>query len=298
MDYIYKVIKKYYSLFVEYSVIRPLINSVDSCSHILEIGGGYNPRFKKDIYNKAYHLDHCDTESLKNKYRHDSNVSHLVEQIQTVDFVADGSPLESLLPPGLTFDYIYSAHAIEHQVDFVGHLRSLGKMLRSQGRIILVIPDLRACFDRFRFPTVTADVLAAYMKHQAVHQGKQVFEALAQGLDINPGRFITRRELDGADFFHPLESAYEAMCHVEGGGTVYHDLHAWTFTPVSFRLLLVELFLLDLISLKVVTLTGLYGNQFCAVLENASQDEKTVLKQSYRIERLKLTRRLHRIVTG
>lgn len=298
MDIFYNFISSVHSLLVEYTVLKPLLCGLEKNSCILEIGGGYNPRFNKDVYHNSYHLDHCDTDSLRAKYLQDSAVSHLVDQIQPVDFVYDGSPIESLIPQELRFDFIYSSHAIEHQVDFVGHLRSLEQILKPQGRIILVIPDLRACFDRFRFPTVTSDVLVVYRRTLAIHQGKQVFDALAQGADINPGRLITPNEVRHAAFYHPLETAFDAMCSAELECGNYTDIHAWTFTPVSFRLLMVELFLLDLINLQVVTLTSVYGNQFCAVLERVLPDEKERVKRSYHAKRLQLTRRLYKTIAG
>lgn len=298
MDIIYKLFLKYKSSLIEHSVVKPLLRSVDANSHILEIGGGYNPRFKKETYVNAFHLDHCDTDSLKVKYLNFSSVAHLVDQIQTVDFVFDGTPIESLVPPDLRFDYIYSSHAIEHQVDFVGHLRSLEKILTGQGRIILVIPDLRACFDRLRFPTVTSDVLVVHSRNQSVHQGKQVFESLAQNIPINPGRLLTLNELQQVTFCQGPEFAYDAMRRAEYDGTAYLDIHAWTFTPLSFRLLMLELFLLDLVNLKIVKLSGLYNNQFCVVLAYASPEEKPELKKSYSVERIKLAKKLYRNVAG
>lgn len=193
-----------------------------------------------------YQLDHCDTESLKTKYLQDNNVSHLASNIQHVDFVYDGSPIETLIYPTLRFDYIYSSHAIEHQVNFVEHLRSLEKIIKQQGRIILIIPDLRSCFDSFRFPTVTSDVLEIYVRNQSIHQGKQLFEFLSQCIDINPGRVITRHELKNANFSNSKKYAYDILCDAEKVRAIYKDVHSWTFTPLSFSLLLIELFLIDL----------------------------------------------------
>lgn len=293
MNFINNIVSRIHSKFIEYTALRPLLNSVEENSYILEIGGGYNPRFKKDRYCNAYHLDHCDTSSLRAKYVKDGTVSHLVDQIQYVDFVYNGSPIETIIPPPLRFDYIYSSHAIEHQVDLVGHLRSLEHLLAPQGRIILVIPDLRACFDRFRFPTVTSDALAVYLRNQKIHQGKQVFEALAQSISLNPGRTIRQRELIRTTFSHPLQTAYDAMCRAERDDAAFSDFHAWTFTPSSFRLMILELFLLHLLRLKPLLITASYGNQFCVVLEMIDPKEMNSLIDKYDKQRLKLCRKLY-----
>jgi hypothetical protein len=53
----------------------------------------------------------------------------------------------------------------------------------------------------------------------------------------------------------------------------YRDIHAWTFLPESFRLIMVELSLLGLTRLKPRSVSPTYDNQFCAVLECVGPDE-------------------------
>jgi hypothetical protein len=238
-------------------------------------------------------MDHCDTESLKTKYSKDENVAHLVDKIQDIDFVCDGSPIEILIPDNLRFDYVYSSHVLEHQVDFVGHFRSLEKILSLDGKVVLVIPDHRACFDRFRFPTVTSDVIAVHERNQSIHQGKQVYEAFAQSINLNPGRRITRFDLTTATFLHPIEFAYSTVCASEDGSTNYRDVHAWTFTPLSFQLLMTELFLLDLINLRIDRLSLTYGNQFFAVLSLCQEGERDSVKNNMARNRFRLNRKLY-----
>ena len=127
----YDIINKFY--------VERHINSIGFDDLILEIGGGFNPRFKKVNYKNAYHLDHCDTENLKNKYSADINVAHLIGNIQDVDFVFDGSPIEELVPDDLHFDYVYSSHCLEHQVDLVSHFISIEKLLKPDGKLFVHI---------------------------------------------------------------------------------------------------------------------------------------------------------------
>lgn len=286
------LLAKLRSLLVHKLYVEQVFSSINKNDLILEIGGGYNPRFCKDTFKNVYHLDHHDTEKLKAKYLADINVSHLVHRIQDVDFVFNGDPIESLIPQTLQFDYIYSSHALEHQVDFIGHLRSLERVLKPNGKVIMIIPDHRACFDRLRFPTVTSDALAVHLRRQSVHQGKQVFEALAQGIDVNPGRRVNKLDLSTAGFFHSLESAYEAACASETDSATYFDVHAWTFTPISFKLLVVELFLLNLTSFKLLHVTPTYGNQFCVVLSPSSSAEREIVERHFGQARYKLCRKL------
>ena len=151
--------------------IAPLMNSVPDDAIILEIGGGFNPRYIKAGHPNVYHLDHCCTEELRAKFAADPGVAHQVDKIQAIDFVFTGTPIETLMPPELRFDVIYGSHVLEHQVDLIGHLQSLEKLLKPGGRVIEMIPDLRTCFDALRFPSVTSDALLVHMKRPSIHQG-------------------------------------------------------------------------------------------------------------------------------
>lgn len=248
--------------------IAPLMQSVRADATILEVGGGYNPRFTKSAgYTRVFHLDHGSTAELRAKYGADPTVAHLAGNIQHVDFIYQGQPLETLVPPDLRFDVIYSSHCLEHQVDLIGHLQSLEKLLKPGGRLIEIIPDLRRCFDLLRFPTVTGDVLMPHLRPAPVHQGKQVFDSVARELTCNVGRLPTDLELQNARFAQGLRSALDATRAAEPSGVSYADRHAWTFTPESFRLLMIELRLLGLTRLRPTFVSAPYGNQFCAVLQ-------------------------------
>jgi SAM-dependent methyltransferase len=251
--------------------IAPLMDSVPRDAVILEIGGGYNPRYVKASHPNVYHLDHCSTEELRAKFAADPGVAHQVGNIQPIDFVFTGTPIETLMPPELKFDLIYGSHVLEHQVDLIGHLQSLEKLLKPGGRVIEMIPDLRTCFDALRFPSVTSDALLVHLKRPSIHQGKQVFDGLSRALDKNHGFRMRDADFDGVRFLYSLKHAYDAMLASEQAGRPYADNHAWTFTPESFRLLMIELRLLGLSGLAPTYVSPQYGNQFCAVLQRAGQ---------------------------
>jgi SAM-dependent methyltransferase len=278
------------SFYVQELYINKVLRGINRNDAILEIGGGYNPKFHKELYDNAYHLDHCDTETLKGKYGKDRNVSHLLDNIQAVDFVSNDSSLNSTIPQELKFDYVYGSHVIEHQVDLVEYFLSIEKILKSGGVAIFVIPDLRTCFDRFRFPTVASDVISVHQMRHVVHQGKQIYEAFAQGVNLNPGRKIRCFDLTDAEFTYDLSFAYENMCLSENPSSSYKDAHAWTFTPPSFQLLVVELFLLELMSLEIVQLSPVYGNQFSVVMKKADSQKRIEMVELYKKNRINLSK--------
>ena len=92
-----------------------------------------------------------------------------------------------------------------------------------------------------------------------------------------------------------LQQADETTLAADHAHASYRDLHAWTFCPESLCLLLVELRLLGLSSLRAAMVTPTYGNQFCAVLEKAETTGAALRPeqlQAFETERLALTRLL------
>ena len=255
---------------VKRGAIARLLRSVPADAVILEVGGGYNPRYVKAGHPNVYHLDHASTEQLRAKFAADPDVADRIDRVQPIDFVFDGRPIENLVPPELRFDLIYGSHVLEHQVDLIGHLQSLEKLLKPGGRVIEMIPDLRTCFDALRFPTVTSDVLVAHQRGAPTHRGKQVFDFLSRQLDKNHGFRMSDGDFEGVRFAFGLQHALQSMQSAELPGTPYLDTHAWTFTPESFRLLMIELRLLGLVRLVPTYVSSQYGNQFCVVLEPAN----------------------------
>ena len=286
-------IAKLKSSIVKRTHIAPLMNAVPHDAVILEIGGGCNPRYVKAGHPNTYHLDHCSTEELRAKFAADPVVAHQVHKIQPIDFVFTGTPIETLVPAALRFDLIYGSHVLEHQVDLIGHFQSLEKLLKPGGRVIEMIPDLRTCFDALRYPSVTSDALLVHLKHPPIHQGKQLFDYLSREIDKNHGYRMHDADFDGVRFRSSLQTAYDAMLASERPGAPYRDTHAWTFTPKSFRLLMIELRLLGLTRLVPTSVSPQYGNQFCAVLELTDMAALTPqVVQQLDGERLALARQL------
>lgn len=276
--------------------VEPILDTVRSTDSILEIGGGYNPRFPKRQYPNVWHLDHCTTSKLYEKYISDPAVTHLTHRIEHVDFISVGADFRSVVPDTLRFDVIYSSHALKHQIDLIAHFQAVECRLTPLGRAVFVIPDLRTCFDLYRFPTVTADVIATHLNKPRIHQARQVFDAVAQSATFNGGHLPGARELNMIKFSHDIRSAYDAAKDSTAPDAPYKDIHAWTFTPVSFRLLLTELNLLELVALKPLWISPRYGNQFCAVLHVAprlSASEIASDRDRLACERLDLCRQLH-----
>ena len=135
----------------------------------------------------------------------------------------------------------------------------------------------------------------AHLNPTPIHQGKQVFDGMSRELDKNHGYRMCEADFEGTAFSHSLQRAFDAMRSAQTPGQPYADVHAWTFTPESFRLLMIELQLLGLTRLVPTCVSPLYGNQFCAVLERAGKELATMAPdaiQRLEHERFALSRRL------
>jgi hypothetical protein len=65
------------------------------------------------------------------------------------------------------FDFVYASHVFEHLPNPVGWLEQVADVLEVGGKVSLVIPDKRFCFDVNRQATEIADLVDAYLSGRA-----------------------------------------------------------------------------------------------------------------------------------
>jgi glycosyltransferase involved in cell wall biosynthesis/predicted SAM-dependent methyltransferase len=228
----------------------------------LEIGPSHNPMAPKKEGFNVHVLDHASAEELRVKYTgHPVNL----DNIEEVDFVWRGEPLSELIGREHCYDWIVASHVIEHVTDFVGFLRQCEKLLATKGVISLVVPDKRYCFDYYRWPSNTGDVLQAFTDNRVRHTPGSIFDHFSNV--SNMGKRITWSSADRGDIkmVHTLEEAEgnwkQALKNEE-----YIDCHSWKFTPSSFRIILNDLQKLGLTELVEVGGFDTVGFEFWITL--------------------------------
>jgi SAM-dependent methyltransferase len=223
--------------------------TIDPDERGLEIGPLDKPRLSKDQHRVEY-LDHLHTEALREKYAGDANVG----EIHTVDHVwSGGGSLAAVIGASAPFDYVVASHVIEHVPNPVRWLHELSTVLRPGGRIHLIVPDKRFCFDVNRDETHVGDLVAAYLDNAELPSARQIYDFQSRFVVVDTvGLWDGTVSYEGVvrDDIEDLDRWCLELCEEFAGKGQYLDVHCWAFTPASFAesyLRLVELGLVDLV---------------------------------------------------
>jgi SAM-dependent methyltransferase len=167
------------------------------------------------------------------------------------------------------FGAVFSSHCVEHQPDLIKHLRDIERLLRPGGHYYLIVPDKRFCFDHFLPESTVNDISAAKGR---VHHSEAAIEEHATGTthNINILHWLGYHGRAGVD--DPTAKARRDEYLERARAGEYVDVHAWQFTPTSFRRNLQRLFEAGEIGLEPVRVhdTGFARIEFMAVLRRAA----------------------------
>lgn len=226
---------------------------------VLEIGPFASPVMTGP--NVRY-FDVINTKGLHERAKvHGMDLSRIPETIHYVDSGGDLGVVDG------SFTAVLSSHCIEHQPDLVAHLGQVARLLKSNGRYFLMIPDKRYCFDHFLKASDAQDVLAARGRKR--HSFMSVFEHRALTTHNDSSRHWQGDHADPGFEDSIAERAQMARKEYLAAAGDYIDVHAWQFTPSSFRRVMSELHLDGHITLTVerVYQSPFGRNEFCAVLK-------------------------------
>lgn len=208
-----------------------------------EIGALDKPLVRKQD-STVLHVDHCDTASLKARWRGQRGVD--ASRLH-VDAVWGAHTLGQALQAAGAFDgvqgldYIVASHVVEHVPDLVAWLQEIGACLATGGRLRLAVPDKRYSFDYLRSTSSLADVLDAHARHRRTPSGARVLDFALHAATVDCAA-AWRGLVVEADLEHwySAESAQQ-LAHSAETTDHYHDVHCWVFTPESFVALMLGL---------------------------------------------------------
>lgn len=247
--------------------IDRLRQGVDRTARILEIGPGYNPVAPKSDGWNTHVVDHATRDQLRRKY---SSAAVDLDAFEEVDTVWNGGALHEAVPAELlgSFDIIIASHVIEHMPDLVGFLQSASRLLQPEGLVSLAIPDRRFCFDYFKPPSGTGDVLEAFVRQESRHSLRSSWNHVAYAAQMDGLGAWAQHPISNPEFMDSFDAAASVFQDYRGGGPrTYVDCHAWQLTPAAFKLIVLELGLLRLIDYRLGGLHGPEGCEFFATLE-------------------------------
>lgn len=208
---------------------------------------------------------------MRNKYQgHGVNL----DNIEEVDFVWHGEPLQELIGKTSCYAWIIASHVIERVPDLISYLQQCEALLKPDGILSLVIPDKRYCFDYFSSSSSTGSVLDAYAEKRVRPSHGQIFDHFANASKRNGNIAWSSDGQGGADALaHTLADA-QAHWARSVSTTDYIDVHCWRLTPASFRLLVSDLLNLGLINLEIKAEFDTTGCEFYVSLGKKSDAPK------------------------
>lgn len=240
-------------------------------------------------------LDVFDGPALRARAEHVPGLDKsLIGLIDDVDLVGSACEIAELAQARFgtdtSFGFVMSSHNLEHLPDPIRFLRGCESLLIPGGMIAMAVPDKRACFDFFRAPSNTGEMLQAFHERRERPTDAQVFNYLSSlaykpsppapdsspsgdasprydgtwGIDDNPDQILPLGD---------LRQAYDLWSRRhETHDTEYHDAHCWVFTPASLELILTELILLGLLDLEIVLVSQAIGCEFFVHLRKRLRD--------------------------
>jgi SAM-dependent methyltransferase len=226
------------------------IKLVPQNGRLLEIGPSSKPVFR------GGHVSYFDVKQAAG------------EEAPPITYVEPSGDL-AIVPSG--FGAVFSSHCIEHQPDLAYHLQQVGRVLAPGGAYFLLIPNKLYCFDHFIPPSTIAGVAVAHHERRKRHTLRSVIEHRALTTHNDPARHWNSDHADADYQASIIWRVRASMIEYEQAAGAYIDVHAWQFTPQSFRELMSLMFETGLSPLKPLRVydSPRGSNEFAAILAPA-----------------------------
>lgn len=125
----------------------------------LEIGPLHRPMVTHSGMNMKY-VDRCTVAELREHYPELNDLPlvepHILDDAESLKNVSNES-----------FDFLISAHVIEHMKNPLSALEQWARVIRPGGLIYMIVPDKRVTFDKKRVRTSTAHIVLDYKRPSA-----------------------------------------------------------------------------------------------------------------------------------
>lgn len=239
-----------------------LLKSLNRSGNGLEIGPCHRPAAPKREGFRVDIVDHLTREQLIEKYR---NSDLELGTIEDVDYLWSGQDYVEVTGKSKHYDWVIASHVIEHTPDLVGFLLNCDSVLKDDGVLSLAVPDKRYCFDHFRPISGIGNIIDSHLSKNKINSPGTVAEYFLNVVKKD-GKIAWDSQTEGSyEQIHNLAQAKNNMKRIMKY-QLFMDCHSWCFVPHSFRLLIQDLFDLELIPFREVSFTNTIGTEFFITL--------------------------------
>lgn len=245
-----------------------LLKLIDKSKTGLEIGPGLNPIApKREGYNVEI-LDFLPSHLLYEKYKISGP-----NQFEDVDYIWNGEKYQELIGEK-KFDWIIASHVLEHTPDLISFLRECRSILKDSGILCLIVPDKRYCFDTFREVTGIGKIIDNYFdKRKSPSLGSAIEQTLNSA--TKNGKIAWNSSTRGKPkLSNSMEKAVGRLNADHSDVSNLEDVHSWCFVPHSLRLLIEDLYHLELIPFRESAFASTVECEFliCLTLDGDGPD--------------------------
>lgn len=235
---------------------RKYINTIiDKNKRVLEIGPLNRTIISKHDYPNVFYADIRNTEEIKklytsNQYLEETNIKVDIDSIIDIDFVIKES-YEKTFKNVDKFDYVVVSHVLEHIPDIIYFFQDIKKILKPNGKLIIIYPDKRYCFDHFRVESSFRDAYEIFINENKSNP-KMVFDFIFNVIkENNPSYFWDASNLEEkpqSERFEKAKVAHEKTINNKPND----DIHYWPFTDYGFLKFLSDLSVSNLLDFKLL----------------------------------------------
>lgn len=241
-------------------------------SRILEFGPLTRPIVNKETHPGIRFADIRSSEDIKklytsNNYLKSTGIQVDLDAIVDIDYVVKNSYKDSFKDVE-KFDVVILSHVIEHMPDIIFFFNDVMNLLKPNGRLVIIYPDARYCFDHFRNGTTFVDAHDVYMNSE--NSSKRVFDFVFNVVHENdPSYFWNDKDQNK---LLPKNSYIEALNAYDKAklDELPDDTHFWPFADHQFIKFLYDMDRAGLLGLEIEEFYRTQENtqEFMIVLKN------------------------------
>lgn len=252
---------------------------IERNKRIIEFGPLNRPSIKKDEFKNVFYADVKSRKEIidlytGNEYLKNTGIKVDTNSIVDIDYVINKN-YKTTFKNVEKFDYAVLSHVIEHMPDILFFFKDLENILKEKGKVIIIYPDSRYCFDHYRNEVSFRDAYATYTEG-TFENSKLAFDFILNVVKENSSYFFWN-DLNISDRMNSNAPAKAVKAYQNTKkGIFLDDVHYWPFSDYGFLKFLYEGKHMGLINFDLVEFYKTEKNtqEFMAILEyNKKQDD-------------------------